>query len=45
MVLETCSRCLVLDAGEIVSDGPPRVVLSDAARMERHGLEVPHSLR
>lgn len=44
-LLEVCPRVLVLDAGRVVADGPAREVLSDAARMEAHGLEVPWSLR
>jgi cobalt/nickel transport system ATP-binding protein len=45
MVLEVCSRVLLLDAGNLVADGPPRAILADAALMEAHGLEVPYSLR
>jgi cobalt/nickel transport system ATP-binding protein len=44
MVLRTCSRVLLLDAGQIVADGPARTVLADRALMEKHGLEVPASL-
>jgi len=45
MVLETCSRVLVLDHGRVMADGPAATLLADAALMEAHGLEVPHSLR
>src|SRR5262249_24592227 len=45
LILETCTRVLVLDGGRLVDDGPARVLLADAVLMERHGLEVPHSLR
>ncbi len=41
MVAQVCERCLVLDAGELVRDGPAVDVLGDAALMETHGLEVP----
>ena len=41
MVAQVCERCLVLDAGELVSDGPTAEVLGDAALMDAHGLEVP----
>ncbi|HTE20335.1 MAG TPA: ABC transporter ATP-binding protein [Armatimonadota bacterium] len=43
--VELCDQVAVLHAGEVVAQGPPRAVLSDAALMERTGLEVPHSLR
>jgi hypothetical protein len=29
----------------MVADGPASAVLADAALMDAHGLEVPHSLR
>ena len=45
MVLETCERTLLLDGGRLVADGPTRDLLADAALMEKHGLEVPYSLR
>lgn len=44
LIRETCQRVLVLDGGRIVADGPTRAILADAALMETHGLEVPHSL-
>lgn len=44
LILETCERALVLDAGRLVADGPVREVLADAVLMEAHGLEVPASL-
>ena len=44
MVLRTCRRALVLDGGRLVADGPARTLFADAALMEAHGLEVPHSL-
>jgi cobalt/nickel transport system ATP-binding protein len=45
MVLATCRRVLVLDAGKVVADGEAHTVLADAPLMEAHGLEVPASLR
>lgn len=45
MVLETCGRTLLLDRGRVIAEGPARTLLADAALMEAHGLEVPHSLR
>ncbi len=45
LILETCQRALVIDAGRIAADGPARTLLADAALMDEHGLEVPYSLR
>jgi cobalt/nickel transport system ATP-binding protein len=45
MILETCPRTVVIDQGKIVADGNSRDLLADAALMEKHGLEVPHSIR
>ncbi|MCR2811558.1 energy-coupling factor ABC transporter ATP-binding protein [Microbacterium sp. zg.Y1090] len=39
--LELCPRALILDGGRIVADGPTRSLLSDAALMAAHGLELP----
>lgn len=44
LIRETCKRVVVLDVGKIVADGPTREILGDRSLMERHGLEVPHSL-
>jgi energy-coupling factor transporter ATP-binding protein EcfA2 len=44
-VLELCDRVLLLDAGRIVADGPPDEIMGDEPLMERHGLELPLSLR
>jgi cobalt/nickel transport system ATP-binding protein len=43
-ILATCQRALILDKGVLVADGPVRQLFADAALMEAHGLEVPHSL-
>lgn len=45
LVVAHCSRVIVLDEGKVHADGPARAVLSDAALMDRHGLEVPLRLR
>ncbi len=45
LVLDTCPRTLVLDAGALAADGPTETLLADAELMERHGLEVPYRLR
>lgn len=45
MALALCRRTIVMDRGKIRADGETRGVLGDAALMEKHGLEVPLSLR
>lgn len=45
LVVEHCERVIVLDAGRFRADGPPKSILADTELMERHGLEVPLSLR
>jgi len=45
LVVELCSRVLVLDAGTIVAEGPTVSLLSDEELMLRHRLERPHILR
>ena len=45
LVVELCSRVIVLDQGRIHADGPTREILSDKNLMARHGLEVPLSIR
>lgn len=45
LVVQHCSRAVVLDEGRLRADGPPTRILSDAVLMERHGLEVPLRLQ
>lgn len=45
MVLELCSRTVLLDGGRVVADGASREVLGDLALIEAHGLEQPLSLK
>jgi cobalt/nickel transport system ATP-binding protein len=45
LILQTCSRVLVLDGGRLIADGPARGLLANAELMEKHGLEAPYSLR
>jgi energy-coupling factor transporter ATP-binding protein EcfA2 len=45
LVLELCSRAVLLDGGRVVADGPSRDVLGNAELMDAHGLEQPLSLR
>jgi cobalt/nickel transport system ATP-binding protein len=44
LILEICSRVLLMDEGRIVADGRPAAVMSDDSLMEAHGQEKPHSL-
>lgn len=43
-ILEVCNRTILLDGGRLVADGAPEEILGNAALMEAHGLERPHSL-
>jgi len=45
LVVELCSRVIVLDGGAVVAEGPTVDLLSDEALMLRHSLERPHILR
>jgi cobalt/nickel transport system ATP-binding protein len=45
LVVETCSRVIVLGLGSVVADGPTRDILNNEALMLAHGLERPHILR
>jgi len=45
MVVELCSRTIVLDHGTIVADGQTRELLGNESLMLAHGLEKPHILR
>lgn len=45
MVVELCSRTIVLDQGIVIADGPTQQLLGDEELMLIHGLEKPHILR
>jgi len=45
LIVELCSRVIILDAGQIQADGPTRTILADKKLVEKHGLEVPLRLR
>lgn len=45
LVLDVCSRTVLMDQGKIWADGETRSLLGDAPLMEKHGLEVPLSLK
>ena len=44
LILELCCRCVVMNDGRIVADGPAPTILADARLLARYGMEVPHSL-
>ncbi len=41
MILETCTRTILLAHGEIICDGPTREILQDRELLEANGLELP----
>lgn len=45
LVVEVCSRVIVLDGGRLVAEGAVDALLNDEALMVSHGLERPHILR
>ena len=45
LVVELCSRVIILAGGCVVAEGPTIPLLSDEALMLRHDLETPHILR
>ena len=45
MALDLCPRAILLDRGRVVADGPTRTLLADEPLLDRHGLEVPLSLK
>jgi len=44
MIMDTCSRVLVLQDGVLVADGHPHDLLSSSEQMEAWGLELPLSM-
>ncbi len=44
MVLDLCSRVLLLDKGRVIREGEPKEILSDKTLLEFHRLEIPLSL-
>lgn len=45
LVVEVCTRVIVLGGGRVVADGPTREVLNNEELMLAHALERPHILR
>jgi len=44
LLLEVCSRVVLIDEGRVIADGDPRTIMGDDELMEAHGQEKPHSL-
>lgn len=44
LVVDLCSRVVILDGGKVVAEGPTVPLLADEALMLQHGLEKPHIL-
>lgn len=45
MILDTCTRVIVLSHGEIAADGPAQTILRDQALLEANRLELPLQLQ
>lgn len=45
LVVQVCSRVILLDGGRVVADGPMQDILNNEDLMLAHGLERPHILR
>ena len=45
LVVEVCSRVLVMAAGRIAAEGPTAEILRNEPLMQANGLECPHILR
>ena len=41
MILDTCSRVILLSGGSVVADGPAEEILRDRALLEAHRMELP----
>ena len=44
MILDTCSRVILLSGGRIAADGPAEEILRDKALLESHRMELPFCL-
>lgn len=45
MILDTCSRVILMSDGRIIRDGDAREILSDRELLEANGLELPFCLQ
>jgi len=43
-ILETCNKLIIVDENRIISHGEPSEIMQNSGLMERHGMEMPHSL-
>ena len=44
LILEVCSRVILIDEGSIIIDGDPHQIMGNEELMQAHGQEKPHSL-
>ena len=44
-ILDVCERCIVLQDGRVMGDGPSKSILSDRTLLENNNLELPLSLQ
>jgi cobalt/nickel transport system ATP-binding protein len=44
MILDTCSRVILLDCGKVIADGKAEDILRNRELLEAHSLELPLSL-
>lgn len=44
LILEVCTRVIVMEEGQIVADGLPKEIMGNETLMAAHGQEKPHSL-
>lgn len=45
LILDVCSRCIVIRDGTVAADGPADLILSDKCLLEENNLELPLSLQ
>lgn len=45
LILDVCERCLVVQNGQVVADGPSAEILTDGKLLEENNLELPLSLQ
>jgi cobalt/nickel transport system ATP-binding protein len=45
LIMDVCSRCIVISAGTVVADGPAMDILSNKILLEDNNLELPLSLQ